>query len=121
MTKDGKILMTHLKTRIKNLVLGKTKVLISDNSQLISVFILPEKEILITIDTDRMLRIWNLRNGEPEKTLMLKKMKESKKSNLEYGCISSKPPYWLAICDDHGYITVNNIFSGTVIFNLTAA
>lgn len=91
--KDGDTLISNLKDRIKNVALKKTKVLITDSSSLISVFILLEKRMIVTIDSDRMLRIWSLDNGEPQKTVLLKKLKDHKKAKLEYGCITSKEPY----------------------------
>lgn len=33
--------------------------------------------------------------------------------------MSCKEPYLMALCDEKGIITVNNVFTGTVLFRLS--
>lgn len=67
-----------------------------------------------------MMRYWNLLTGEVNQTQILKKNKLHKDVKLDYVCISNDiTQRVMAISDDIGNLTVNNLFSGTILFNLT--
>ena len=50
-------------------------VLVTENSQLVSVFIVAERNLLYTLDSDYMLKSWSLSDGHLEQTLLVKKDK----------------------------------------------
>ena len=102
-------------------------VLVTENSQLVSLFIIPEKKLIFTVDSDFMMRSWSLITGEVDQTTLIKKAKDKDQiklqvndtHKLDYVALSSCDPYMLAIADDEGNVTINNLYSGTILFTLT--
>lgn len=61
----------------------KGNVLVTENSQLVSLFVLSEKKELITVDSDYMVRTWNLLTGSAVSTILIKKDKSYKHSGAK--------------------------------------
>lgn len=110
----------------------ESNVLVTENSQLVQVFLIPSKNHIITIDSDFMMKSWNLSDGSVEQTILIKKEKNRKvetglavpgfncdEPKLEYASLSKTEPFTVVIADDEGNITIHNLYSGTILFHIT--
>lgn len=54
--------------------------------------------------------------------MSINKTKSSLKDQvkLDYVCLMRDEPYLMAVCDEQGVITVNNIFSGTILYKMNS-
>ena len=69
-------------------------VLVTDNSRLIKTYFIPETTKILTIDSDFMMRFFALESGQIEKTIILKKEKNTRKnSKLDVCCLSTSEPF----------------------------
>ena len=95
--------------------------LVTENSRLVAIVVLTERQQVCTIDSDYMLRIWDLKSGECESNIILKKEKGmgEKTSKLDYVCWNPELPNQIAIADEDGFVTIHNIYSGSVLFKMS--
>jgi len=106
-------------------------VLVTDNSQLVSVFYSAERRLIFTIDSDYMMKSWSIDSGSLEDTLLIKKEKSldqimnknlnmttANSAHLELAINNPSDPAIVCLNHDDGNITVNNLNSGSILFKL---
>jgi WD40 repeat protein len=87
---------------------------VTKSSKLVSVIILENKDQLVTLDSDYLMRIWSLSTGKQVTTLLLK---AKSKKKLTCATVDMKEKH-LAISDEEGQITIHNLHSAGVLHTL---
>ncbi len=52
---------------------GKTGVLVTSTSQLVGVFFVEEMLMMVTVDTDYMMKKWDMKSGQGTETVMIQR------------------------------------------------
>lgn len=89
-------------------------VLVTKQSKLVSVILIEEKKQLISVDSDYMMRKWDLESGKQDSVILLK---TNQKKKLTCANVDVKRNL-IAISNEDGLITVHNIYSGTLLYSL---
>ena len=87
-------------------------VLISKTSKLVSIIILDPKRCIYTIDSEYLVRMWNLKTGKATNSYLLN---SSSKKKLTFAT-TDKMFKLLAISNEAGDINVHNIYSGGLLY-----
>lgn len=94
-------------------------VLVTNSSRLVSVLILENKDQLVTLDSDYLMRIWSLSTGKQVTTLLLKTHLKTNEITKKLSCAAVDPKEkFLAIADEEGLITIHNIHSAGILHSL---
>jgi len=83
----------------------------------VKLFFIPEKGQIATIDSDFMCRLWSLSSGKIQQTIIFKNVSKGK-SKLDIAELGDY--YNVAICDEEGNVTVNNLYSGSILFRISS-
>ena len=84
---------------------------------------------MITVDSDFMMRKWDLSTSLSIATVLLQKASICNDTadsalahelpKLEYANMMNFEPYHMAVADDQGNITINSMNSGAVLFTVS--
>lgn len=87
-------------------------------SRLVSALFIKSKNLIYTIDSDYLVRIWNLHTGQSESSHLLKlPSKDGSKLRITCAAIDEKEKL-LAIANEQGEIFVLNIHSTGLLYQL---